>query len=255
MESNIALLKKEIKKKQIPKHIAIIMDGNGRWASKQGLNRSKGHEAGTQTVSDMLDTCLELEIPYISLYSFSTENWLRPKTEIFALFHLIDHYIENKLTEIIKKNVRIMVSGDITPLPKKTKELLKHAIQVSKKNKVLIANFCINYGGQAEMLNVCSKIIESRINKLKQINLLNIDNLNKKITKKEFEKFLYTYPLPPVDLMIRTAGEQRLSNFLLYQNAYAELYFSNVLWPDFNKEEAYKSIITFQNRKRTFGDL
>ena len=240
----------KIIKKKLPNHVAIIMDGNGRWAEQRNLSRTKGHEAGVQSISSIVDTFLDLNIRYVSLYSFSTENWTRPKTEIKALFSLIDTYIINKLEDILSKKIRVIVSGDITPLPNKTKQLLEEAIEKTKNNKVLIINFCLNYGGQDEIIHACSQLIKKRLETNNNIN-----SLLKKITKKEFEKHLYTSILPPVDLMVRTAGEQRLSNFLLYQNAYAELYFTDILWPDFTKEEVYKSLIAFQTRKRKFGGL
>jgi undecaprenyl diphosphate synthase len=231
----------------LPAHLAIIMDGNGRWATGQGLSRKIGHERGSIAVDNLMDTALEIGLKNISLYAFSTENWKRPISEIQAIFQLLDDFIDSKLDKIISKGIRILHSGSKSKIPGKSTGKIDKAIQLSKNNTNLNINFCLNYGSQDEILEAFSKIQRKRIEKK--------ISLDKKITAEEFEENLYTYPLPPVDLLIRTAGEQRISNFLLWQIAYAELYFTDTLWPDFNKQSLLSALEWYQNRIRKFGGL
>jgi undecaprenyl diphosphate synthase len=234
---------------QLPKHIAIILDGNGRWAKQRNLPRSEGHRQGGENLKKLIDVILELEIPYISLYTFSTENWKRPKSEIQSLWNLLQEFFTKYLEECIQKQICIKVSGDISKLPKASQEILNKAVQETKKNKRLLANFCINYGSQQEILRAVNQIIQIKIEQYKNTGKIS------DVKIKEFEKHLYTYPLPSVDLLIRPGGEQRISNFLLWQCAYAELYFTDVLWPDFSREELFKALEWYSGRERRFGGL
>jgi len=240
---------KKIQSSPIPRHLAVIMDGNGRWAKKKGLPRLEGHRKGAEIVQNLLDTSLKLKIKYISLYAFSTENWKRPKLEIKGLFEILNDFIALRLSEMHEKGVRILISGDISKLPQKSQNLLKDAISLTRKNKKITVNFCLNYGGRAEIHraaeNLLKAFLEEKFNQNKKI----------KITEKIFQKYLYTAQLPDIDLMIRTAGEKRISNFLLYQSAYAEFYFTEKTWPEFNESEFLKSIIDFQHRVRKYGGL
>ncbi len=234
---------------QLPKHIAIILDGNGRWAKQRNLPRSEGHRQGGKNLKKLIDVILELEIPYISLYTFSTENWKRPKSEIQSLWNLLQEFFTKYLEECKQKQICIKVSGDISKLPKASQEILNKAVQETKKNKRLLANFCINYGSQQEILRAVNQIIQIKIEQYKNTGKIS------DVKIKEFEKHLYTYPLPSVDLLIRPGGEQRISNFLLWQCAYAELYFTDVLWPDFSREELFKALEWYSGRERRFGGL
>ncbi len=255
MSISFETLKNQIKKSPIPKHIAVIMDGNGRWAKKHSLPRNKGHEKGAKNVGQLLESCIELNIKFASLYSFSTENWSRPKAEIDALFEIFDKFVSEKLPEMIQQGIKVIVSGDIDRLSKKRSDLIYDIINKTKNNRRLTANFCLNYGGRYEILRAAKLLIQDRIQKTKQFDSNFLKSMTKNIEPKEFEKHLFTYSFPEVDILVRTAGEKRLSNFLLYQSAYAEFYFTRVLWPDFNKKEFYKSIIAFQKRERKFGSL
>jgi undecaprenyl diphosphate synthase len=234
---------------RLPKHIAIILDGNGRWAKQRNLPRSEGHRQGGENLKKLIDVILELEIPYISLYTFSTENWKRPKSEIQSLWNLLQEFFTKYLEECKQKQICIKVSGDISKLPKASQEILNKAVQGTKKNKRLLANFCINYGSQQEILRAVNQIIQIKIEQYKNTGKIS------DVKIKEFEKHLYTYPLPSVDLLIRPGGEQRISNFLLWQCAYAELYFTDVLWPDFSREELFKALEWYSGRERRFGGL
>jgi undecaprenyl diphosphate synthase len=234
---------------RLPKHIAVILDGNGRWAKQRNLPRSEGHRQGGENLKKLIDVILELEIPYISLYTFSTENWKRPKSEIQSLWNLLQEFFTKYLEECKQKQICIKVSGDISKLPKASQEILNKAVQETKKNKRLLANFCINYGSQQEILRAVNQIIQIKIEQYKNTGKIS------DVKIKEFEKHLYTYPLPSVDLLIRPGGEQRISNFLLWQCAYAELYFTDVLWPDFSREELFKALEWYSGRERRFGGL
>ncbi len=236
-----------MKFKTIPKHVAVIMDGNGRWATSRGLKRSEGHRAGANSVDRLLDIALEHKIEAVSLYAFSTENWKRPVTEVRAIFNLLIEFIDTRLDEMQEKGIRIVHSGSQQRLKNDVIRKIEFAAQATKKNKKLIANFCLNYGSKEEILSGVSRLLAAR--KLAK------QALDKPIRESEFEKYLYTYPLPAVDLLIRTAGEQRISNFLLWQIAYAELYFTDTLWPDFGKEAFESSLLFFESRKRKFGGL
>lgn len=240
----------QIDTERLPRHIAVIMDGNGRWASERGLKRLEGHRAGSETVDRLLDTILELKIPYVSLYAFSTENWKRPQTEIKGLFSLLDEYIGSKLPKMLSEGIKLHISGNISKLPAKSRKMIHDAIEKTADGTNLTANFCINYGSIDEILKAATEAARARS---ESKNLKN--KFRKPLTEKELKSFLYTADLPDVDLLIRTAGEKRLSNFMLIQAAYAELYFAGVNWPDFDRDELLKSIIDYQSRHRKFGGL
>lgn len=228
-----------------PKHIAVIMDGNGRWATARGLKRSEGHRAGTETVDKLLDHLLKIKIPYVSLYAFSTENWRRPRTEVTALFSLLDEFIKTRLAKLMANGVRIVTSGDISRLPKKTRDLLSDAIKKTARGKKLTANFCLNYGARDEIHRAAVKFAEAERGQ-KTIRIP---------TEKQFRKLLWLPDMPDIDLLVRTAGELRLSNFMLYQAAYAELVFTDKTWPDFGDADVDAAIAEFGRRKRKFGAL
>ncbi len=230
----------ELDENKLPQHIGIIMDGNGRWAKKRGLPRIFGHRAGAKTVKEIVETAAKLGIKCLSLYAFSTENWQRPEDEIEGLFRLLRHYIRSERKKLIKNNIKLVVSGDLTKLDEKTKKSLQELVDELKDNKGLILNLCINYGGRQEIIRAVNKILNSNI---------------KKINEQEFEKFLYTKDLPELDFLIRTSGELRISNFMLWQLAYAELYFTKTLWPDFTPKEFVLAIKEFQTRERRFGRI
>ena len=223
------------------------MDGNGRWATEKKMKRADGHKAGAESIINLMDTALELGIETVSLYAFSTENWKRPVTEINSIFSLLIEFIDNKLETIKKKKIRILHSGSRKKLSRKVLQKLDFAIAETAKNKKLNANFCLNYGAKEEIISSFNRLTEYR----KRHNI----PIEKAVTEKDLEKHLYTNMLKPVDLMIRTAGEQRLSNFLLWQSAYAEIYFTNTLWPDFNRESLLNAVEWYDKRVRKFGGL
>ncbi|HAW49712.1 TPA: isoprenyl transferase [bacterium] len=229
-----------------PKHIAIIMDGNGRWAKQRGLPRIAGHREGMKAVKRIVKFAVNLGIKTLTLYAFSTENWKRPKDEVSGLMNLFCEYIKKEIDEVISNNIKMCVSGDIEHLPKKMLSLLNHAIEKTKKNNGLILNIALNYGGRDEIVRVTKRIVEKAI--IGDIALNEIDeNL--------FSSFLDTYPLPDPDLLIRTSGETRISNFLLWQIAYTEIWITSVLWPDFSEEHLLEAVEDYKLRKRKFGGV
>lgn len=221
------------------------MDGNGRWATARGLKRSEGHRAGTETVDRLLDHLIKIKIPVVSLYAFSTENWRRPRTEISAIFTLLDEFISARLPKMLKQGVRIVTSGDLSRLPKKSRELLLDAVKKSARGKRLTANFCLNYGSRDEILRAAAKYAAAQ----------QPGRTPKTPTEKQFNKLLWQGDLPDVDLLVRTAGELRLSNFMLWQAAYAELWFTEKTWPDFSEADVDAAIAEFGRRQRRFGGL
>jgi len=228
----------ELDETKLPQHVGIIMDGNGRWAKKRGLPRVFGHRAGVNTVKKIVETAAKIGVKCLSLYAFSTENWRRPKNEIQILFNLLRQFIKKEEKNLIKNNIKLFISGDISKIDKKTAEALQNLISKLKNNTGLIVNLCLNYGGRQEIVSAVNKIISSGI---------------KSVDEKKFEEFLYTKDLPELDLLIRTSGELRISNFMLWQVAYAELYFTKTLWPDFTPKEFVLAIKEFQLRERRFG--
>jgi undecaprenyl diphosphate synthase len=231
-----------IRPKPIPAHVAIIMDGNGRWAKKHNLSRSEGHKKGAEIIEPLMDTAIDLGIKAVSLYAFSTENWVRPRTEILGLWKLLDHFFTSKLDTIKSRGISIRHSGSLKRLPSSTRKVIERSVAETRSNKKLVLNFCINYGGRQEILEAANRCIEELGGK-------------GSLTEKKLERFLYTSGLPEVDLLIRTSGEYRISNFLLWQIAYAEMVFMDVLWPDFTSQHLYQAIYQFQQRERRFGGL
>ncbi|MEN8185892.1 MAG: isoprenyl transferase [Bacteroidota bacterium] len=237
-------LKQKIDKDKLPHHVAVIMDGNGRWAKKQGFKRVLGHKRGVEAVRQTIEAATEIGIEAVTLYAFSTENWNRPKYEVDTLMSLLVSSLKKEISTFQKNNVKLQTIGVINKLPKKAQQELNEAIEKTKNNSKLTLTLALNYGAREEIINVTQNISKKIVN-----NELKIEEIDQKI----INSHLYTFNLPDVDLLIRTSGELRISNFLLWQIAYAELYFTEVLWPDFNKEEFYKAIINYQRRERRFG--
>ncbi|NEZ48254.1 isoprenyl transferase [Clostridium botulinum] len=231
---------------KIPEHIAIIMDGNGRWAKKRKLPRTVGHKAGVETIREIVKECSKLNVKILTLYAFSTENWKRPKDEVSTLMRLLVEYLKKELRELYKENVVIKYIGDISKLPKICQDELINASDRTQNNTGLILNLALNYGGRNEIVNAVRTISEQIKN-----NTLQIDEIN----ELTIEKFLYTKDLKDPDIIIRTAGEQRLSNFLLWQCAYSEFWYTDTKWPDFKKQDLLNAIYDYQNRDRRFGGL
>ena len=232
------------KQKKLPNHIAIIMDGNGRWAKQRKKNRIYGHNQAKKSVKECVEYCVEHKIKFLSLFTFSTENWNRPKLEVKALMKLLNTVIKDEINHLIEQNIKIKVIGDISKIPEKTEIYLKKAIDKTKNNSGLTLILAINYSGKWDILNATKKILIDK----NQIDL-KIFNYN------VFENYLTTANIPEPELIIRTSGEHRISNFYLWQAAYSELFFTDILWPDFNKKELNNVIFEFQNRERRFGSL
>ena len=230
----------------LPNHVAIIMDGNGRWAKKIGKKRAFGHENGTKSVRDCIDQSLRLGIKNLTLYVFSTENWNRPKFEVNALMDLLVYSLENERVNLIENGIKLNVIGELETLKVKAKTKLKSIISETKSNKKLNLNLAISYGSKQEIVNVIREIS----NKVKN-NIISSKNIDENI----INEHLYTRNLPNVDLLIRTGGEKRISNFLLWQIAYAEMYFTDLLWPDFKKEDFLHALQDYQKRERRFGKI
>ncbi len=235
--------KKNIDHSNIPQHVAIIMDGNGRWAKKRGLPRIEGHRRGAETIERCMDSAIELGIHVVSLYAFSTENWSRPKEEINGLWNLLESFFKKKLNIIVEKGVQVRHSGSLKELPENVQRIITDAVEKSKDNSRIILNLCLNYGGRHEIIHAVNQWLQKK------------PSSELSLTAEIFENYLYTKGLPDVDLLIRTSGEYRISNFLLWQIAYAELVFMDVLWPDFNEKHLYQAIYEYQHRERRFGGL
>lgn len=239
-------LKEQINPDKLPRHIAIIMDGNGRWAQKRGNNRVFGHQNGVAAVRDTVEAAAELGIGYLTLYAFSTENWMRPRTEIDALMSLLVTTINKETKTLQENNVRLAAIGDIDSLPKNVGKHLKKAETDTRNNTGLVLVLALSYSSRWEITNAV-KHIATKVEK----GELKAENINSSL----FEKFLNTAEFPEPELLIRTSGEYRISNFLLWQIAYSELYFSDTLWPDFRREHLYEAIISYQKRERRFGKI
>lgn len=230
-----------MKRSGLPEHIGIIMDGNGRWAQLRNCKRSDGHAKGAKVFKKIVQCCVDLGIKYLTVYAFSTENWHRPKEEVDALMHLMRRFFKD-LEKENSQNTKINIIGDKTALDQDLQEKIAELEEKTKKNTNMVLNIAVSYGGRAEIVNACKNIV------LKNININDID-------EKTFSEHLYTKKQPDVDLIIRTAAEQRLSNFLLWQSAYAEFVFMDVLWPDFAQEDLYKAIEIYSERNRKMGAL
>lgn len=227
---------------KIPTHVAIIMDGNGRWAKQRGLPRNEGHRAGVENMRRVLEGAVEFGVKVMTIYAFSTENWGRPEEEVRGLLSIFEEVIAREVTELHKNGVKLRHLGTLDGVNDKMKEAVKSAIELTKNNDRVTLNIAFNYGGRAEILNAIARMIEDRV-------------APERLDERVFESYLYTAGVPDPDLIIRTAGEMRLSNFLIWQAAYAEYYSTPTYWPDFDKQELYKALVAFSQRQRRFGKL
>jgi len=239
-------LRSKINTHRIPKHVAVIMDGNGRWAKQRGMARVFGHRNGVEAVRDTVEAAAEIGLNVLTLYAFSTENWNRPKTEIDALMSLLINSLKKELSTFQKNNIKLQTIGQIKNLPKNAQKKLQEVIKATENNTAMVLNLALSYGSREEFVNAIKNISKKIVNKE-----LTIEEIDEKI----INNHLYTFTLPDVDFLIRTSGEKRISNFLLWQIAYAELYFTDVLWPDFRKEDFFKAILNYQQRERRFGKI
>ncbi|WP_300386148.1 isoprenyl transferase [Clostridium sp.] len=233
-------------KNNIPKHIAIIMDGNGRWAKKRKLPRTMGHKAGVESIRKIVREAQNIGIKYLTLYAFSTENWKRPQEEVSALMKLLIQYLKSELGELNRNGVSINILGDITKLPKEAQNEIEDAVVKTKDNKGIVLNIAFNYGGRDEIIRAVKLIGKDILN-----SNLNLETIDEKV----FESYLYTANIPDPDLIIRPSGEKRISNFLLWQCAYSEFWYSNIFWPDFTESNLHEAIIEYQNRDRRYGGV
>ena len=231
---------REIDKTNLPKHIAITMDGNGRWAKTKGKLRLFGHKNGVKAVRDTVEAAAEIGIEFLTLYAFSTENWKRPESEVNALMTLLVSAISKETTTLMDNNIRLSTIGDTDSLPSKAKKEFLQAIEKTKNNSRMTLVLALSYSGRWDIINAVNTIVKE-------------DNINRDITEEEFQQYLTTKSVPDPELLIRTSGEYRISNFLLWQIAYSELYFTDTLWPDFSKEDLEKAILDYQSRERRFG--
>lgn len=224
----------------LPRHIAFIMDGNGRWATLRKKPRTFGHSKGSQVIRSIVEKCFNSGIEVVSLYAFSTENWSRPKEEVDKIFSLLKKFIDKYTNTLIKNKARLLVSGDVNALPADLKNSIEKVEELTGKFSDHVLNIAINYGARAEIVMAVQKLLKENVTT---------------VTEQSFSEYLYTAGLPDVDMIVRTSGEKRISNFLLYQSAYAELYFTDVLWPDFNVAELEKALEWFNGRKRRYGNI
>ena len=238
------MLKNEINTDNIPRHLAIIMDGNGRWAKQKGFIRTIGHESGSKSVKRIIQECLDLGVEYLTLYAFSTENWNRPKLEVNTLMRVLINSLKKGIKTMQEGNIKMKTIGNIEKLPSSAQKTLFDALEKTKNNTGMTLTLALSYGSREELVNVVKLISEKVKN-----NIISIDNIDDSI----INEHLYTHNIPDVDLLIRTSGEHRVSNFLLWQIAYSELYFTDVLWPDFKEQDLHEAIISYQKRERRFG--
>jgi len=228
----------------LPKHIAIVLDGNGRWAAKRALPRTAGHAAGAETFRRIATYCKNIGIEYLTVYAFSTENWKRSESEISAIMGLLEKYLHESIEKMERDRVKMKFLGDTTVLSPKLQALIKETEEISKKFDGVQVNICLNYGSRDEILQAVQRYIDEKCK---------TDTLSPCLTEEEFSKHLYTAGIPDPDLVIRPSGEKRLSNFLLWQSAYSEFYFTDTLWPDFSEKELDKAIAEYQSRDRRYG--
>ena len=245
LENNFDYKIETIKNKKIPHHVAIIMDGNGRWAKKRNLPRVSGHLEGMNVVREVSKIANKLNVSILTLYAFSTENWKRPKTEVDYLMSLPCEFIDKYLNELIEENVRVTMIGDVNQVPEHTLKAVKRGMEATKNNTGLTLNFALNYGSRHEMVHAINNILKQQKE----------GQITGPITEEDFNQYLMTSTIPDPDLIIRTSGEQRLSNFMLWQAAYSEFWFTDVLWPDFNDEQFLKAIEDYQTRQRRYGGI
>lgn len=236
--------KLQIDLQRVPQHVAVIMDGNGRWAKGKGMERIFGHKNALTAVRESVAAATDIGVKAITLYAFSTENWNRPKLEVKALMTLLVTSLKKELPGFQENGVKVNAIGDLKSLPSKAQKVLAEVIDATKDNGKIVLTFALSYGSREEIVNTIQNISKKVVN-----NQLTIEEIDENV----INSHLYTFNLPDVDLMIRTSGEQRISNFLLWQMAYAELYFTNVLWPDFRKSDFFDAVIEYQNRERRFG--
>ncbi len=240
----IKMLEEQINKDNLPSHLAIIMDGNGRWAKQKGLIRAIGHENGTKSVRQTVESCAKLGIKNLTLYAFSTENWNRPKLEVDILMNLLIKSLKSELKTLQENEIKLNSIGNLALLPKSAQKELLEVINKTKDNKRMTLTLALSYGAREELVSAIKTISDKVKN-----NIISSESIDETI----INQHLYTHNLPDVDLLIRTSGEHRISNFLLWQIAYSELYFTDVLWPDFTEENLYEAIISYQKRERRFG--
>lgn len=233
-------------RERIPRHVAIIMDGNGRWAAQRNQPRTFGHEAGVRAVREVVRACGELGIQYLTLYTFSIENWKRPKLEVSALMSLLTRTTIKELDDLMKQNVKLITTGRIAGLPKERRRVILHAVEKTMKNTGLVLNLALNYGGRTEILDAVKAMMEAC-----KGGIIDVPDVDEEL----FSSFLYTADVPDPDLLIRTSGEQRISNFLLWQTSYTELHIIDTFWPDFGRKELYEAILSYQQRERRFGTV
>lgn len=236
--------KEELIREQLPEHLAIIMDGNGRWAKQKGFLRAFGHENGVKTVRSTVEQCARLGIKYLTLYTFSTENWNRPRLEVETLMRLLVKGLQKELKTLTKNNIRFHAIGNLSQLPASVQKELTEVLEKTKQNTGMTLTLALSYGSREELINVVKHISDKVKN-----NIILIDDID----ESTINNHLYTRDLPDVDLLIRTSGEQRISNFLLWQIAYSEFYFTDVLWPDFSTEHLNEALLSYQQRERRFG--
>lgn len=229
---------------KLPKHVAIIMDGNGRWANLQGKNRVSGHQQGAKSVREVVEEAVKMEIEFLTLYAFSTDNWSRPKEEVSLLMKLLVNSLKKEFKRLTKNNIRLQSIGNMDGLPNPVKKELTYVIEKTKNNTGMVLTLALNYGGKEE-LTAAVKVIAFKVK--------NSIISPEKVDQSTIIEHLYTQNLPAVDLLIRTSGEERISNFLLWHIAYAELYFTKTLWPDFKKEDLQKALVDYTKRERRFG--
>ncbi len=239
-------LLQKINRDNIPEHVAFIMDGNGRWAQKRNLLRNEGHKQGVETLRQVVSSSNDLGFKIVTFYAFSTENWKRPSSEVDFLLNLPEMYLEKNLPELMENNVHITVIGDLEILPEATRAPIEKALEKTRENTGMILNLAINYGGRAEILMAARKLAE-KANR----GELNPDNIDEKI----FEEQLYTSGFRDPDLLVRTSGEQRISNFLLWQLAYTELWYTSVYWPEFTRRHLIQAVLEYQRRQRRYGGI
>lgn len=237
-------LKEQIDTTKLPNHLAIIMDGNGRWAKQKGMLRIFGHENGTKSVREVVEASAELGIKCLTLYAFSTENWKRPKQEVQTLMNLLVTSLKKEIKTLQDNNIKLSAIGCLEDLPKKAHSELFEVIEKTKQNTRMTLTLALSYGSREELISAIKELAYKVKN-----NIISVENIDESI----INKHLYTRKLPDVDLLIRTSGEQRISNFLLWQIAYAELYFTDTLWPDFKRNDLYEALINYQHRERRFG--
>lgn len=228
---------------KLPQHVAVIMDGNGRWAKRRNLPRMEGHRAGSKAVREIVETCSRIGIKYLTLYAFSKENWKRPQKEIRTLWQLLKDYLKKESNVLVENEFRLNVIGQMDQIPEKTRKELKKVINMTKNYDRFIINLALNYSGRSEIVDAVKKLMDT-------------DGISKEdISEDFFSKYLYTSEIPDPDLLIRTSGELRISNFLLWQIAYSEIWVTPVLWPDFNRKHMLEAVVEFQERERRFGDI